>query len=55
MFGKKYVRDLINRSAENPADRRLFLRTATAAGLGMLGASVAGSAFMAAPGSAQDA
>ena len=31
MFGKNYVSDLINRSAENPADRRRFLKTASAA------------------------
>ena len=42
MFGKRYVHDLINRSAENPMDRRRFLESATAAGLGMIGASVAG-------------
>jgi len=44
MFGKRYVHDLIDRSAENPADRRRFLKSATAAGLGMIGASVAGPA-----------
>ena len=44
MFGKRYVHDLIDRSAENPADRRRFLTSATAAGLGMIGASVAGPA-----------
>ena len=38
MFGKRYVRDLIDRSAENPADRRRFLKSATAAGLGLIGA-----------------
>ena len=40
MFGKRYVRDLINRSAENPADRLRFLRAASAAGLGLVGASL---------------
>ena len=30
MFGKRYVHDLIDRSAENPADRRRFLKSATA-------------------------
>ena len=43
MFGKNYVSDLIDRSAENPADRRRFLRSASAAGLGVVGASVLGS------------
>ena len=55
MFGKRYVRDLINRSAENPEDRRRFLKSATAAGLGMLGAGVAGPAATAASASAHDA
>jgi hypothetical protein len=55
MFGKRYVRDLIDRSAENSTDRRLFLKSATAAGLGMIGASVAGSAAAATPASARDA
>jgi 3-hydroxyisobutyrate dehydrogenase-like beta-hydroxyacid dehydrogenase len=55
MFGKRYVRDLINRSAENPEDRRRFLKSATAAGLGMLGAGVAGSAATAASASTKDA
>src|SRR5204862_7329225 len=51
MFGKRYVHDLIERSAENPADRRRFLKSATAAGLGMIGASAA----TAASASAHDA
>src|SRR5437763_15351936 len=55
MFGKRYVQDLIERSAENPADRRRFLKSATAAGLGMIGASVAGPAAAAASASAHDA
>ena len=55
MFGKRYVRDLIDRSAEDPADRRRFLKSATAAGLGLIGASVAGSAAAATSASAQDA
>ena len=55
MFGKRYVHDLIERSAENPADRRRFLKSATAAGLGMIGASVAGPAATAASASAHDA
>lgn len=37
MFGKKTVVDMINRSAENEADRRSFLRTAGLAGLGAVG------------------
>jgi hypothetical protein len=55
MFGKRYVHDLIERSAENAADRRRFLKSATAAGLGMIGASVAGPAATAASASAHDA
>jgi hypothetical protein len=51
MFGKNYVSDLIERSAENPADRRRFLKSASAAGLGVVGAaavaSVAGPALAA--------
>jgi len=43
MFGKKLVVDMINRSAENEADRRTFLRAAGLAGLGAVGgASVLG-------------
>jgi hypothetical protein len=38
VFGRKYVGKLIERSAENPADRRQFMRTASAAGLGLVGA-----------------
>jgi hypothetical protein len=55
MFGKRYVHDLIERSAENAADRRRFLKSATAAGLGMIGASVARPAAAAASASAHDA
>ncbi|HEY0933432.1 MAG TPA: ferritin-like domain-containing protein [Trebonia sp.] len=44
MFGKTFVRDLIDRSAENPADRRRFMKTANAAGLGVVGAGLAGAA-----------
>jgi hypothetical protein len=44
MFGRTYVRDLIDRSAENPADRRRFLKSASAAGLGVVGASMLGAA-----------
>jgi len=39
MFGKKTVVDMINRSAENEADRRAFLRTAGMAGLGVVGSA----------------
>ena len=41
MFGKNYVGQLIERSAENPQDRRRFLKVASAAGLGVVGASAA--------------
>ncbi len=40
MFGKNYVGQLIDRSAENPADRRRFLKSASAAGLGLVGAGL---------------
>jgi Ferritin-like domain len=40
VFGKRYVSKLIDRSAENPDDRRRFLRTASAAGLGLVGAGL---------------
>jgi hypothetical protein len=40
MFGKRYVAQLIDRSAENPADRRRFLKTASATGLGVVGAGL---------------
>ena len=39
VFGRKYVGQLIDRSAETPADRRRFMKTASAAGLGLVGAS----------------
>ena len=42
MFGKTYVGQLIERSAENPEDRRRFLKSASAAGLGVVGVSIAG-------------
>lgn len=38
MFGKQVLNDMITRSAENPADRRNFLRAAGAGGLGVVGA-----------------
>lgn len=40
MFGKPFVRELITRSAENEQDRRKFLKSASAAGLGVVGASM---------------
>jgi hypothetical protein len=42
MFGKNYLSHLISRSAENAQDRRNFLRSAGAAGLGVVGASAVG-------------
>ncbi|MDO9378973.1 MAG: ferritin-like domain-containing protein [Nocardioidaceae bacterium] len=42
MFGNKTVVDMIDRSAENPADRRKFLRAAGVAGLGTVGAGLIG-------------
>lgn len=42
MFGKAVVTDMINRSAENETDRRLFLKSAGVAGLGMVGAGALG-------------
>lgn len=44
MFGKSVVTNMINRSAENEADRRLFLKSAGVAGLGVVGASALGGA-----------
>jgi hypothetical protein len=44
MFGKPFVNELISRSAENEADRRRFLRGASMAGLGVVGAGLLGSA-----------
>ncbi|MFD8492712.1 ferritin-like domain-containing protein [Amycolatopsis sp. NPDC059657] len=38
MFGKRYVSSMINRSAENPQDRRRFLKAAGITGLGVVGA-----------------
>ncbi len=56
MFGRRTVVDMINRSAENDADRRTFLRSAGIAGLGAVGATAAsglvGSAADAAPSDA---
>ncbi|MCF6379227.1 ferritin-like domain-containing protein [Nocardioides KLBMP 9356] len=42
MFGKAVVKDMINRSAENETDRRLFLKSAGVAGLGVVGAGALG-------------
>ena len=41
VFGKTVVRDMINRSAENETDRRVFLKAAGVAGLGTVGAGAA--------------
>ncbi|UQS25313.1 ferritin-like domain-containing protein [Amycolatopsis thermalba] len=43
MFGQDYVAKIIHRSAETPADRRRFLRSAGLAGLGVVGAGALGS------------
>ena len=40
MFGKNYVSKLIDRSAESPDDRRRFMKTAGATGLGLVGAGL---------------
>ena len=53
MFGKRYVSDLITRSAENPEDRRRFLQSASAAGLGVVGAGLLGSVATAGAASAE--
>jgi len=45
MFGKSLVVDMVNRSAETPADRRNFLRSAGLMGMGVLGAGAAGTAL----------
>ncbi|WP_340686381.1 ferritin-like domain-containing protein [Amycolatopsis coloradensis] len=42
MFGKRYAVSMINRSAENPQDRRRFLRAAGMTGLGVVGAGALG-------------
>ena len=41
MFGKAVVKDMIERSSANEADRRVFLKAAGVAGLGTLGAGAA--------------
>jgi Ferritin-like domain len=40
VFGKRYVSQMIERSAENPDDRRRFMRSASVAGLGLVGAGL---------------
>ena len=40
MFAKKYVNDLISRSAESAADQAWFRKAASAAGLGLVGAGL---------------
>lgn len=54
MFGKKCVRDLIDRIAENQVERRKFLKGASAAGLGLVGAGLLGSPAGAARASAAE-
>ena len=39
MFGRQLVTSMINRSAENPDDRRRFLKAAGLASLGAVGAA----------------
>lgn len=52
MFGKRYTRQLVERSAENATDRRRFLKAAGAAGLGVAGAGALGGALSFGLGSA---
>jgi hypothetical protein len=52
MFGKKVLNDMITRSAENESDRRVFLKAASAGGLGVVGA---GALAAVAPGAAEAA
>ncbi|GAA2531673.1 ferritin-like domain-containing protein [Winogradskya humida] len=49
MFGKTLVKEMISRSAENKADRRRFLQSAGALGLGVVGGGVLTSPAVAAP------
>ena len=49
MFGKKMVKEMIGRSAENGTDRRRFLQSAGAMGLGVVGAGVLTESALAAP------
>jgi hypothetical protein len=55
VFGKNYVRQLIDRSAENPGDRRRFLKSASAAGLGLVGAGLLAAKDAPAASAAEDA
>lgn len=54
MFGKRNVRALISRSTENPAERRQFLKSASAVGLGLVGASMLGAVARPAQASADE-
>src|SRR5690242_1281833 len=47
MFGKRLVKDMIERSSENGSDRRRFLQSAGALGLGVVGAGALGAAGVA--------
>ncbi|WP_067499348.1 ferritin-like domain-containing protein [Actinoplanes sp. TFC3] len=49
MFGKKLVKEMIGRSAENATDRRRFLQSAGAVGLGVVGAGLLSGGASAAP------
>jgi hypothetical protein len=57
VFNPSFIRNAINRSAQNGADRRRFLKVAGAAGLGFAGATYlgAGSAIAGGPGDAAPA
>jgi hypothetical protein len=54
VFGRNYVGQLIDRSAENPADRRRFLKRAGAAGLGVVGAGLLAGRDIPAASAAED-
>ncbi len=54
MFGKSTVVDFITRSAENPTDRRRFLRSAGLAGIGVAGAAALGTATAGTAAAADD-
>jgi hypothetical protein len=56
VFNPSFIRNAINRSAQNGADRRRFLKVAGAAGLGFAGATYlgAGSAVAGGAGPSQD-
>jgi hypothetical protein len=53
VFGKPFVRELINRSAENDTDRRRFLKSASLAGLGVVGAATIGGVLTPSAGAAE--